>query len=890
MSSTAEPLRLAESRSKKAPWKLWGPYLSEREWGTAREDYSPEGNAWASFPYRQASSRAYRWGEDGIAGISDDRQYLCFAVALWNGEDPSLKERLFGLANDEGNHGEDVKEYYFYLDNTPAHSYMKYLYKYPQRAFPYGDLAYVNRARSHADLEYELLDTGVFSGNRYFDVFVEYAKAAPKDILISITACNRSAQAATLHLLPTIWFRNTWSAEGGPKPILFAGSNPRIQSIIARHRDLGEYSLYCEGSPGLLFTENETNQAVVYGRRWFEFAKDGIDNCVVRGHRTAVNPKLLGTKAAVHYQLAVPARGEALIRLRLRAALLRDKDPFRHFDRLIAERRQEADEFYDTIIPSSLSKDEANVMRQALAGMLWNKQFYYFDVERQLSERESWRGDRHHRWVHMVNNDVISVPDKWEYPWYDSWNLAFHTVPLAMVDLDFAKQQLGLMLSGRYLHPTGQMPAHQWNFNDVDPPVHAWAALQLSSMERDLRGKADLSFLKLTFNKLLLNFTWWINRKDEAGKNVFEGGFLGLDNIGVFDRHAVLPFGGSLEEAGSAAWTAFFCQNMLQIALQLAQEDETYADMAARFAEHFLWIAAAMSRGHHDAVWDEEDGFYYNAVRLRSGSSALLKLRSITGLLPLCANTVLEENTCKRFPGVQARTQVFMRRYPDLTADIALLDKPGEENRRLLAFMEEDRLRRLLAWMLDEDEFLSPFGIRSLSRRYAIAPYTFSIEGNHFPVSYMPAESDSGIFGGNKSWRGPVWFPLNFMMVHALYQLYLYYGDTLKVECPTRSGCLMNLCEVAREISARLCAVFLKDPKGRRPVNGGRDVFNDDHYWRDLVLFYECFHGDNGAGIGASHNTGWTGLVARLLYLNGIAKASLIPTRMVENYFPAKAS
>jgi hypothetical protein len=893
VNSTAEHLRLAESRSNKAPWTLWGPYLSEREWGTVREDLSADGNPWASFTHQQAGARAYRWGEDGIAGISDDHQYLCFALALWNGEDTVLKERLFGLANDQGNHGEDVKEYYFYLDNTPTHSYMKYLYKYPQKKFPYEELVHANRARSRGDTEHELLDTGVLAGNRYFDVFVEYAKAAPKDILISITACNRSAQAATLHLLPTLWFRNTWAAESGFKPILFAGPNPQLQSIIARHRDLGEYSLYCAGAPELLFTENETNQAAVYGRRWFGFAKDGIDECVVRGHKTATNPKLIGTKAAAHYLLKVPSRGEAVIRLRLRAALFRDKDPFRHFDRLFAARRREADEFYDTVIPSPLSKDEANVMRQALSGMLWNKQFYNFDLERWIAEHESPAGMRNQDWSHMVNSDVISMPDKWEYPWYAAWDLAFHTIPLALVDLDFAKKQLALMLSGPYLHPSGQMPAHEWNFSQINPPVHAWALLQLAALERELRGAADLNFLKLAFNKLLLNFTWWTNRKDDAGKNALAGGFLGLDNLGVFDCHAALPSGGNVREADGAAWMAFFCQNMLQIALALAWHDDTYAEMAAQFIDHFLWIAASMHRegGRNGAMWNEEDGFFYDAVRLPNGDACLLRLRSMAGLMPLCATTVLDEPTLKRFPEIRARMRTFIQRHPGLLASIALPDKPGANNRRLLALVNENRLRRVLAHMLSEDEFLGPYGIRSLSRSYATNPYILSVEGNQIPIQYLPAESDSNIFGGNANWRGPIWFPFNFLLVHSLRQFHSYYGDSFKVEFPTGRGRLMDLSQIAREIAGRLCAIFLKDPKGRRPVYGGTEIFAADPYWRDLILFYEYFHGDNGAGIGASHQTGWTGLVARLLHLKSKVEASsATPGRIAEAFPRARAS
>jgi hypothetical protein len=869
VNSTAEHSRLSEAREKKVPWNLWGPYLSEREWGTVRE--SLEGDPWTAFTHNQARSRAYRWGEDGIAGISDDQQYLCFALAFWNGADPILKERLFGLANTEGNHGEDVKEYYFYLDNTPSHAYMKYLYKYPQRAFPYDDLVRTNQSRAREEMEYELADTGIFNDRRYFDLFIEYAKAGPKDILISITACNRSAQAALLHVLPMIWFRNTWAAGGESRPVLFAGSNPELPSIIARHRDLGEYSLHCEGRAGLLFTENETNHAALSGNRSFGFSKDGIGDCVVRGHRTAVNPKLIGTRAAAHYQLTVPPAGEAIIRLRLRTALLRDRDPFRNFDRIFAVRRREADEFYDTMIPSSLSPDEANVMRQALAGMLWNKQFYYFDLERWLREQPPSSAVPNRDWFPMVNRDIISMPDKWEYPWYASWDLAFHTIPLALVDLDFAKKQLDLMLSSAYLHPDGQVPADEWGFSNITPPVHAWAALYLASLERELRGGVDYAFLKRMFNRLLLNFTWWVNRRDGAGRNVFEGGLLGLDNLGVFDRR----FPGSLDQADGSAWMVFFCRNMLQIALELAPHDEAYAEMAAKFVEHFLWLTAAMDRlgVQQDSMWNEEEGFYDDVVCLHGGGFRRLKLRSIAGLLPLCAATVLEEKTLKRFPEIMAIARSFTRRHPDLLAGVSLLDRPGEASRRLLAVLDEARLRRVLACMLAEEEFLGPCGIRSLSRRYAAEPYTFDASGSQVSVRYLPAESDSRLFSGNSNWRGPVWFPLNFLIVEALYNLHLYYGEAFKVECPTGSGRRMDLYGVAREISRRLYAIFLKDANGSRPLYGGTKLFAADPHWRDLVLFYEYFHGDNGAGLGASHQTGWTGLVARLLHLKGMQSA-----------------
>ena len=886
-SGVSERIRLSQSSQKEASWHLWGPYLSERQWGTVREDYSTDGNAWNYLSYDQARWRAYRWGEDGIAGISDLRQQLCFSVAFWNRTDPFLKERLFGLTNGQGNHGEDVKEYYFYLDSTPTHSYMKYLYKYPQAPYPYDELVRRNQERGPQDMEYELIDTGVFDGNAYFDIFVEYAKAAPEDILICITACNRGTESAALHLLPTLWFRNTWTYEGTRKPLLFAGTNPRTQSITARHEALGEYCLYCDQKSELLFTENETNKGMEGGGGVPGFAKDGIDRYVVQGIASAVNSKLMGTKAAAHYRFPIGGGDEVSIRLRLRASALGKINPFHNFDKQMAVRRQEADEFYDSVIPAALSKDEANVMRQGLAGMLWTKQFYYFDVGRWLEEHGTNRITRNGDWFHMVNRDVISMPDKWEYPWYAAWDLAFHTVPLAIVDLDFAKKQLDLMLSGVYLHPNGQVPAYEWNFSDVNPPVHAWAALNLSAIEREERGAPDYVFLKLLFHKLLLNFTWWVNRKDSRGQNVFEGGFLGLDNIGIFDRSNPLPGGGQLEQADGTAWMAFFSQNMLQIALELAMQDEVYAEMALKFLEHFFWIAAAMDRVgvNHDEMWDEEDGFFYDVLRLPNGNAQRLKLRSLVGLLPMCATTVLEEGVAARYPEMLAKARSFLERNPHLLANIASPTKPGYRNRRLLAILNEEKLRRVLARVLDENEFLSPYGIRSLSRRYADEPYVADFGGSRHTVRYTPADSDSRMFGGNSNWRGPIWFPTNLMLLRALHQFYLYYGDDFKVECPAHSGNLMTLYEVAQEISRRLCSIFLVDESGKRPLYGGAQHFTTDPYWRDLILFYEYFHGDNGAGIGASHQTGWTGLVARLLQL----KACLTPEVTLESTTAAQA-
>jgi Mannosylglycerate hydrolase MGH1-like glycoside hydrolase domain len=886
-SGVTERIRLSQTGLKSASWDLWGPYLSERQWGTVREDYSTDGNAWEYLTYEQARWRAYRWGEDGIAGIADSRQQLCFALAFWNRADPVLKERLFGLTNGQGNHGEDVKEYYFYLDSTPTHSYMKYLYKYPHAAYPYEELVRRNHGRGPQEMEFELIDTGIFDANAYFDIFIEYAKAGPEDILISITACNRGTESAPLHLLPTLWFRNTWTQDRTPKPLLFAGTNPRIQTIVARHATLGEYFLFCDQRSELLFTENETNEGLASGSGKSGFAKDGIDRYVVHGVAAAVNSKLVGTKATAHYRFPVGGGEEVSIRLRLRAASLGKAHPFQTFDKQMALRRQEADEFYDSVIPAALSKDEANVMRQALAGMLWTKQFYYFDVGRWMEEHGSQRIARNGDWFHMVNSDVISMPDKWEYPWYAAWDLAFHTLPLAMVDLSFAKKQLDLMLSGVYLHPNGQVPAYEWNFSDVNPPVHAWAALNLSAIEREERGAPDYVFLKLIFHKLLLNFTWWVNRKDALGQNLFQGGFLGLDNIGIFDRSNSLPNGGHLEQADGNAWMAFFSQNMLQISLELAMQDPVYSEMALKFIEHFFWIAAAMDRVgvNQDEMWDEEDGFFYDVLRLPNGNAQRLRLRSMVGLLPLCATTVLEESAIERFPQTIAKASEFITRHPELLTNIAPPDKPGYRNRRLLAILSEEKLRRVLGRMLDENEFLSPYGLRSLSRHYAEHPYVVDLGDTRYVVKYSPADSDSRMFGGNSNWRGPIWFPVNIMVLRAIHQFYLYYGDDFKVECPTGSGTFMTLFEVGQELVRRLCSIFLADESGRRPVYGGVQHFRTDPYWRDLILFYEYFHGDNGAGIGASHQTGWTGLIARLLQL----KACLTPEAVLDSSTAAQA-
>jgi len=878
----AEQDRLLEAREKQVPWRRWGPYLSERQWGTVREDYSFDGNAWSYFTHDQARSRAYRWGEDGIGGICDDGQRLCFALAMWNGKDAILKERLFGLTNAEGNHGEDCKEYYYYLDSTPTHSYMKFLYKYPQEAYPYEEIVRTNAQRGRYELEYELIDTGVFQ-HGYWDVQVEYAKHAPDDILIQISVTNRGEQKAKLHLLPTLWFRNTWSwADPTPKPQLCRETVGVVNVIAAAHRELGAMRLYCADKPPLLFTENETNALRCFGStNASPYVKDCINDFVVHGRRDAINPAENGTKAAAHYEIEVEPGQTRVARLRLAPSAAATKEPFgREFDSTLAARRTEADQFYQSLTPPSVGADAASVMRQALAGMLWGKQYYYYDISHWLQERfpdaESrapyLKGPRNTEWTHMVNADVISMPDKWEYPWYAAWDLAFHCVPLAAVDPDFAKQQILLMLKEHYLHPSGQIPAYEWNFGDVNPPVHAWAALYVYNIEKQSRGGAgDVDFLKGAFQKLLLNFTWWVNRKDRTGRNVFEGGFLGLDNIGVFDRSSPLPTGGFLEQADGTAWMAFFSQCMLEMAIELAHHDAVYEDFVMKFTEHFLSIASAMDHigEHADEMWDEADGFYYDVLRLPDGTATRLKVRSMVGLLSLCATTVISAETLEKLPRVVERLRWFLDRNPQLMATIHSPRTPGVGNRRLLALLNEEKLRRVLAVMLDEKEFLSPFGIRALSRHHAASPFTYDLNGQTFRVEYVPAESDSGMFGGNSNWRGPIWMPVNILLFRGLMKLYAYYGDDFKVECPTGSGNQMTLFEVARELGNRLTAIFTRDADGRRPVFGGASAFQSDPNWRDHLLFYEYFHGDNGAGLGASHQTGWTGAVASIIQILG---------------------
>jgi hypothetical protein len=881
MTSNPETVRLQEARTSKTPWRKWGPYLSERQWGTVREDYSQDGNAWDYFNHDQARSRAYHWGEDGLAGISDEKQLLCFSVGVWNGNDPILKERLFGLTNSESNHGEDVKEYYFYLDSTPTHSYMKYLYKYPQAAFPYENLVATSKGRNRGDMEYELLDTGIFNSDRYFDVFVEYAKQTPEDILIQISVCNRGPEPATIHVLPTLWFRNTWTWwPGTPKPSLKQITSQNGYPLVsASHTELGERYLYCEKGAPLLFTENETNNERIFGtRNAGQHVKDGINNYVVQGTQEAVNPEHTGTKAAAHHIVNIDAGQTATIRVRLSdLAPAAMGDPFKRFAEIMQARENEANEFYQAITPERVSQDEARVMRQALAGMLWSKQYFGFDVDKWLHEhgvdsmRPGGPQSRNSEWSHMVNEHIISMPDKWEYPWFAAWDLAFHAIALSSVDVDFAKEQLDLMLQEFFLHPTGQIPAYEWNFSDVNPPVHAWATIFLYRTEQALKGKGDLEFLKRSFAKLMLNFSWWVNRKDRFGKNLFEGGFLGLDNIGVFDRSAQLPTGGHLEQADGTAWVSLFCQNMLEISVELAAHDSHYEDMAIKFAEHFLWIAQAMNQVGPDGMWDEEDGFYYDVLRLPDGSATRLKVRSMVGLLPLCATSVIEPWQRERVPRVMETLRERLRRRPELLRSIHPTGPGhlGYGGRGIAALVNPERLRRILTRMLDENEFLSPYGIRALSRYHAEHPYIFNVSGQEYRVNYLPAESDTGMFGGNSNWRGPIWMPVNTLLIRALLSYYLYYGDNFKIECPTGSGNRMNLFEVAREIANRLTRIFLRDESGRRPVYGATEKFQTDPHWKDYILFYEYFHGDNGAGLGASHQTGWTGLVAKLIELFG---------------------
>ncbi|NJR56332.1 MAG: glucosidase [Acaryochloris sp. CRU_2_0] len=873
---TVEEQRLQEAHTHQAHWRRWGPYLSDRQWGTVREDYSADGNAWNYLTHDQARSRAYRWGEDGLFGISDNHQRLCFAIALWNGEDPILKERLFGLTGNEGNHGEDVKEYYFYLDNTPTHSYMKALYKYPQQAFPYDQLVAENQRRSRHEPEFELLDTGVLDGDRYFDVFVEYAKYAAEDILVEIKVINRGPEAKTLHVLPTLWFRNTWSWSGAnSKPVLQeVQPGNGINRIGTFHPTLGKRWLYCQDKAEFLFTENETNTERLFNTpNASVYVKDGINDYIVQGCKETINPAPIGTKAASHYILEMGAGETKTVRLRLS-----DNpdmvDPFGEtFNTTLATRQQEAHEFYQRITPFPLSEDMRNVQRQAFAGMLWSKQFYHYVMEDWLkgdpaapAPPPERKGGRNREWFHLHSEDILSMPDKWEYPWFAAWDLAFHCIPLAMIDPDFAKYQLDVLTREWYMHPNGQIPAYEWAFGDVNPPVHAWATWRVYKIEQKMYGRSDRQFLERVFQKLLLNFTWWVNRKDAEGNNIFQGGFLGLDNIGVFDRSAPLPTGGHLDQADGTSWMGMYCLNMLAIALELAQTNPVYEDIATKFFEHFLYIADAMNHiGKGEAsLWNEADGFYYDVLHLPE-QQIELKVRSLVGLIPLFAVETIESEIFQKLPAFKKRTEWFIQHRPDLTQNIACMKTEGVGERRLLAIVYRDKLRRILQIMLDETEFFGSYGIRAVSRCHAEHPYLFEANGSQFRVDYEPAESSSGLFGGNSNWRGPVWFPVNFLLIESLQKFHHYLGDDFQVECPTGSGQMMSLWEVAAELSQRLTRIFLKNSSAQRPVYGSTQMFQHDPHWQDLMLFYEYFHGDNGAGIGASHQTGWTGLVAKLI-------------------------
>lgn len=878
-----EQKRLQESDNREKHWKRWGPYLSERAWGTVREDYSPDGSAWDFFPHDHARSRAYRWNEDGLAGICDRHQRICFSIALWNRRDPILKERLFGLTGSEGNHGEDVKETYYYLDSTPTHSYMKMLYKYPQAEFPYLRLIEENRNRSKTEGEFELIDTGIFDDDRYFDVFVEYAKADAEDILIKITVANRGPESASINVLPTIWFRNRWSWYGNKSNCeLKATEHGAIEIECPEY---GKRYLYIEGDHELLFTENETNSARLFGSpNLAPFVKDAFNDYLIHGKDTAVNSEKRGTKAAANFSLEIPARSEVTLRLRLSdldTSTQKSKakrSPFADFDLIFQQRASEADEFYSGLIREDLSDDAKLVQRQAFAGMLWSKQYYHYVVKEWLEgdpampkPPEAREHGRNHDWPHLFNSDVISMPDKWEYPWYAAWDLAFHCIPLALIDPHFAKNQLILMLREWYMHPNGQIPAYEWSFSDVNPPVHAWAALRVYQIEKKQRGYGDRKFLARVFQKLMINFTWWVNRKDSEGMNIFEGGFLGLDNIGVFDRSRPLPTGGKLAQSDCTSWMAMYCLNMLAIALELAAEDDTYEDVASKFWEHFLFISDAMNKLGNDGIslWDDADGFYYDVLHMHGEGSWPLKVRSMVGLIPLFAVGTIEPEILDKLPDFKQRLYWFIENRSDLTDNVSCMRTPGMGERRLLAVAYRERLEKVLNVMLDESEFLSDHGIRAVSKFHKDHPYILQVKGEEHRVDYEPGESTSGLFGGNSNWRGPIWFPVNYLLIESLQRFHHYYGDDLKVECPTGSGVMMNLWEVSQDLSRRLSHIFLRNGDGTRPVFGENEKLQNDPHFRDHLLFYEYFHGDNGRGVGASHQTGWTGLVAKLLHQSG---------------------
>jgi mannosylglycerate hydrolase MGH1-like protein len=891
---TAEEKRLDEARAGTAQWRRWGPYLSERQWGTVREDYSENGTAWEYLPHDHARSRAYRWGEDGIAGISDDHQRLCFALTLWNGADPILKERMFGLSGNEGNHGEDVKEYYFYLDNVPSHAYMKYLYKYPQRAFPYAELVAENRRRNRLDPEYELLDTGIFDDDRYFDVFVEYAKVGPDDILIRISAVNRGPEAAMLHLLPMLWFRNDWSwfPENTRPKIEVVRSDSKGLVLEAVHRELERFWLYAEAAEELLFTENESNTERLFGvPNLTPFVKDGFDMRIVHGRRDAVNPEPVGSKTAAHYVRTVGAGETTTIRLRLCNTGDLGEPLTREFDETFALRTREADAFYEQVTPFALPEDMRNVQRQAFAGMLWNKQSYHYFVDRWLSgdpagpqPPEQRKQGRNHDWWHVAAAEVLSMPDKWEYPWFASWDTAFHCVTLALIDPDFAKEQLLLLTREWYMHPNGQIPAYEWAFGDANPPVHAWAAIRVSQIEEKMCGRRDRAFLERVFQKLLLNFTWWVNRKDSEGNNIFEGGFLGLDNIGAFDRTSGLPSGGHLQQADGTSWMAMYCLDLLAISLELAREDPVYEDLATKFFEHFVYIGAAVDRlGGDRGLWNEREGYYFDLLRLPDGRCLPMRAQTIAGLIPTFAIALGDRDSFHRFPEFARRARWFGRYRPELLGNLADIMHRGVEDRVRLALVDSQKLERILAHALDEDGLLSPYGLRSVSKRHAANPFVLELDGKRFVLDYEPGQSTTPLFGGNSNWRGPVWFPLNFLFIESLQKHHYFLGDEFKVTLPSGSGNVATLWDVTTDLSYRLIRLFLKDESGRRPIHGDREKFQSDPHWRDLILFYEYFHGDTGAGLGASHQTGWTGVVAKLIQQYGEYALQGKPPHLIES-------
>lgn len=880
MDETKEQLRLNEDRDKKRYWRRWGPYLSERQWGTVREDYSDDGNAWDYFPHDHARSRAYRWGEDGIAGLSDNHQRLCFAPTFWNEQDSILKERLYGLTWTEGNHGEDVKEIYYYLDNTPSHSYMKYLYKYPQKAFPYQEILAISRLRKRTEPEYEIFNTHAFDDSAYFDIFIEYAKLSPEEIPIKISVTNRGKNAAPFHLVPTLWFRNTWSwNKENDKPKLSLHRQTEHYSVIkAEHPTLGTRWLAAKGQAEPLFTENETNHARVFGTKNHSlYLKDAFHEYIIEGRNTAVNPNKIGTKSGLHYQVEIDPGETAVFNL-----MLTDKEPsgedlFSRQEEIFEERIRETDLFYESISPSHLSEEQKNIQRQAFSGMLWAKQFYYFVVEDWLkgdpvSPPPKRKLIRNQEWVHLYNDDVLSMPDKWEYPWFAAWDTAFHTIPLAMIDAEFAKRQLMLMTREWYMHPNGQIPAYEWDFNDVTPPVHAWAAWRIYKIDKKKKSRGDIVFLERVFQKLLLNFTWWVNRKDAEGKNIFQGGFLGLDNISVFNRSSEVPTGGRLDQSDATSWMGMFCLNMLTISLELAQYNISYEDIASKFFEHFLYISKAMSHiGEGNlSLWDDEDGFFYDVIHLPDGRQKSLKVRSLVGLIPLFAVTTLEPYVLEKLDGFRSRFEWFSKNRKDLCSLVASMKSSGEKERKLLSIVDRHRLLRILSKMLDENEFLSKYGVRSLSAYHKKHPYSVRVNGEVYEVNYEPGESSSWLFGGNSNWRGPVWFPINFLLIESLQKFHHYLGDEFKVECPTGSGIYKNLWEVSADLSKRLISLFLKEKDGVRPIYSNMPKkLTDDPNFNEWLLFAEYFNGDSGAGLGAQHQTGWTGLVAKLIQQSG---------------------